>query len=271
MSGLQSRFDWYSATFHNLDVAGVPEHLGRSIGASVSLGRGKMGYERCATLERDGESLARVYLGASVLDEVHVSVSGDACDEVVPLLRVLWPDHRVSRADSAMDFQADFALIDARVLAFAEARGIKHRLITDSDGGATRYLGAVSSEVTVRVYKKSEQLRQMQPAKASEVPDGIVRAELQARPGTKVKSAVAGMSADDLWGLGRWTKEFAETFLEIDAERVSTHFRQESDWLRALRWMGAQYGPAFRRRVDDVGEAVAVSEVLEVFGLTDAR
>ena len=269
MSGLKSRFDWYSATFEELDDGRVPAHLAVSLDGVVTWGRGKLGYAYCATIERDDEALARVFTGSARPGEVHVAISGDVCDRVVPLIRGLWPEHRVARADSAMDFTSDFEDIDGRALAFAQERGLSYRLVTDSDGGATRYLGATSSEVMVRVYKKSEQLRKVYPERAAEVPDGIVRAELQVRPNTRVKADVAKMTSDDLWGLGGWTQDFASTFLDFEPERVSTHFRRTADWARALHYMGKQYGPTVRKRIEQVGNDAALAEVLEAMGLSN--
>lgn len=267
MSGLQSRFDWYSATFEDLDDGRVPVHLSIMLDADVTWSRGKLGYAHCATIEREERTLVRVYSGSARPGEVHVVTSGDACDRVVPLLRRTWPEHRVSRADSAMDFLADFEEIDGRALAFAQKRGLSFRLVTDSDGGATRYLGSPRSDVMVRVYKKSEEMKQRHPAQAAEVPEGVVRAELQVRPPSKVKAAVASMSSDDLWGLGQWCRDFAAGFLDIEAERVPTHFWQASDWSRALHWLGHQYAPATQRRVEQVGRDQALAEVLEALGL----
>lgn len=267
MSGLQSRFDWYSATFDDLDDGRVPPALALALDGSITRGRGRLGYAQCSTIERDDETLAQVYTGSARLGEVHVVASGDACDKVVPLVRRLWPDHRVARADAAMDFSAAFEDLDREALAFAQDRRLAFRLVTDSEGGATRYLGAPSSQVSVRVYKKTEQLRKMHPDRALTVPDGIVRAELQARPGSNVKGIVARMEADDLWGLGQWTHDFAATFLDIEAERVSTHFRRPTDWSRALHWIGQQYGPVVNRRVQQVGMEQARAEVLQTLGL----
>jgi len=117
------------------------------------------------------------------------------------------------------------------------------------------------------VYKKSEQLRKMHPERAQEVPDGIVRVELQARPGTSVKASVASMTAEELWGLGAWTRDFAIEFLRVDAERVTTHFRRPTDWSRSLHWLGQQYGPLIRRRAEEVSADVAITEVLDTLGM----
>lgn len=269
MSGLQSRFDWYSATFDTLEDDRVPRALAAVFDAAVTLSKGKMGYAHMHTIERDDRVLARVFSGSARLGEVHVVVTSDACDKVVPLIRRLWPDHRVSRVDSAVDFSADFAALDDLALSFADARRLSYRLVTDSDGGATRYLGSPSSEVMVRIYKKSEQLRRLHPEQAAEVPDGIVRVELQLRPSSKMKSRVASMTSDDVFGLSQWTTDFAAEFLHFEAERVPTHFRQPSDWLRAMHWIGQQYGPSVIRRVEQVGMDRAKQEVLAALGLGD--
>ena len=142
MSGYTARFDWYSATFEQLDDGRVPASLAVALGGTVSWGRGRLGYARCATIESGDETLARVFVGSARLGEVHVAVSGDACDRVVPLVRRLWPEHRVARADSAIDFKSEFEVIDAAALEFAKDRRLAFRLVTDSEGGATRYLGS---------------------------------------------------------------------------------------------------------------------------------
>lgn len=271
MIGLGARFDWYEMTFDGHDDGRESLRLAVRLGASVTPGKGRNGYASCVNLERGDDTLARVYGRSARHGEVHIVTTSEACDEVVPLLREFWPEHRVSRADSAVDFVADFDTLDASALEFARARGISHRLITNSEGGATRYLGAMSSEVAVRVYKKSEQLRAMHPERAADVPDGVVRFELVARPGKReAKIAAASSTADDLWGFSQWSQLFAVQFLGIDAPRVSTHFRRPSDWSRALHFLGQQYGPMIARRVESVGVDEARRQVLEALGLSGA-
>lgn len=263
-----ARFDWYEVTMDDLDDGRVPAALALSLGARTSQGRGRNGYGTCTVIERDGDALAHVYGGSARIGEVHVTVTSESCDEVVPLIRRLWPAHRVSRFDSSIDFEIDFNELDALALEFAQARGLSHRFITDSDGGATRYLGAPSSELRVRVYRKTEQLRAMHPERAHEVPDGVVRVELQARPGKReAKERASTMSADDAWGLGRWTRDFAGQFLAIDARRTATHIRRPSDWSRSLHWLSQQYSPMIQRRIDEVGRDAVVAEVLEALGV----
>lgn len=269
MTALGTRFDWYEVTLDGADDGREAGTLGVALGATdTSIGKGRNGYALCCSLDRDGATLAQVYGHSARAGEVHIVTTSEACDAAVPSIRELFPDHRVSRADSSVDFDADFAELDARAVAFAVARGISYRLVTDSAGGATRYLGAPSSELRVRVYKKSEQLRALHPEAAHTIPDGIVRVELQARPGKRtVKERAARMTADELWGLGKWSRDFAAELLGFDAPRVATHFRRPSNWSRAVHYLGLQYGPAVAARVLEVGEDRARHELLTALGL----
>lgn len=269
MTGTSSaRFDWYELTVDGVDDGRVATAIALALGARISRGKGRNGYASCEVVERDEVVLAQVYGRSSRAGEVHVVTSSESCDEVVPLVRRLYPVHRVSRADSAVDFAADFAVLDARAMDLAASRSVSHRLIVDSDGGATRYLGAPSSELRVRVYRKTEQLRALHPERAHEIPDGIVRVELQARPGKRaVKEQAATLDAGEFWGLGRWTKELAGGLLDFDAPRVPTHFRRPTDWARAVHFLGVQYRPMVEARAALVGVDQARAEVLAALGL----
>ena len=120
----------------------------------------------------------------------------------------------------------------------------------------------------MRVYKKSEQLRQLHPEKADEIPDGIVRIELQVRPGKRiVKERLSEAAPDDVWGFSQWSADLAGLVLQIDAERVSTHFRRPSDWSRAIHFLSRQYGPLVAKRAAQVGTEQARRELLEALGV----
>jgi len=266
MEALRSRFDWYEATFEGFDDVAVS--LAVVLGCRTCRERGRNGYAECHSVVRGDDELARVYSRSARIGELHVVITGESCDEVVPVFRRLWPEHRVSRADSSVDLLADFEEMDERAVSFARRRGLTFRLVTDSDGGATRYLGASTSEVRVRVYKKTEQLRAMHPERASEVPEGVVRVELQGRPGkSAAKAAVAGMEADGLWGLSEWARVFAADVMAVEADRVSTHFRRPSSWTRALHYLGVQYGPLMREHAGEVGAEAVLAELVEALGL----
>lgn len=268
---LGCRFDWYESTHDELDEGLVASHLAVTLGARIVQGKGRNGYAISYAIVRGDDELARVYGRSARFGEVHIVTTSQSCDEVVPIIRSKWPGHRVSRADIAADFRSDFDVLDAKAVALAKSLGISYRLVTDSAGGATRYLGAPSSEVRVRVYRKSEQLRALHPERASEIPDGIVRAEQQVRPGKReTKERAARMEPMEFWGFSRWSMQLAEQLLGFDAERVPTHFRRPSEWARALHFLGKQYGPMLQRRCEDVGREEAVAELLEALGLSES-
>ncbi len=267
---LGCRFDWYSCTADGLDEQLVASKLAAATGAKMSQGKGRNGYASCIVLERDDATLAQVYGRSARAGEVHIVVTSESCDELVPIVRRLYPDHRVARADISVDFAADFEELDKRAVQLVERRGVSHRLMVNSDGGATRYLGAVSSETAVRVYKKSEQLRSLHPERADSIPDGIVRVELVVRPSkAELKGRASQMEPDEFWGLGQWTQVFAVEMLSIDAERIPTHFRRPSEWSRALHFLGEQWGPMMARRSEAVGRAEVIAQVLEALGLSE--
>lgn len=268
MMDFGARFDWMGLTFDGFDDGREVEKLRAALGAEMVRARGRNGYAEAWSLVRGDDELARVYGHSARVGEVHIETTSESCDEVVPRLREFWPEHRVARADSAVDYEADFAALDRRAVQFAEDNGISYSLITNSEGGATRYLGSRKSENYVRVYKKSEQLRAAHPERADDIPGGIVRFELEAKPSKRdTKELVATMTADELWGLGEWTQKFAAEFLGIDAPRVSTHFRRPSDWARVLHYLGEQYRPSVERRIAEVGSTRALAEVTGALGL----
>lgn len=268
MNGSGARFDWYSATFDDLDDRQVAENLAIALSGLVTFRKGLHGYARGWDVERGKEKLATIFGGSSRLDEVHIIVSSEACDEVVPLLRKLWPLHRVSRADSAIDFQTDYNALKRFAKGFAEARGLAWNDRVNSDGGATFTIGSRSSERFLRIYKKTEQLLALHPERAGEIPAGIIRAELELKPSKRLaKERLAEMTAEDLWGLGKWTTDFAKELLDLDPERTHLRFKKHSDWDRSLHYLGAQYAPMISRRLETHSPDEVLAQVREVLGI----
>ncbi|HMH59317.1 MAG TPA: hypothetical protein VK537_09065 [Galbitalea sp.] len=265
---MQSRFDWYEATVDNDTDSRTAPSLALVLGAHLVRGKGRNGYAECWQLVRDDIQLCEVYGRSARLGEVHITVTSESCDEVVPVLRRMYPEHRVSRADAAVDVHADFETLDLQVLAFAVERGLSYAMMTGSDGGATRRIGSPRSETMLRVYKKTEQLRALHPEIADTIPDGVVRFELVARPGKRaVKESLSTMSADDVWGLSQWSTEFASFVVGFEAERTATHFRRPSNYRRALHFVGIQYGPLMRDRAAEIGREATLLELAGALGL----
>jgi len=263
-----ARFDWYEMTFDGEDDGRELMLLSAALGVRPIAARGRNGYAAAQAFDRAGVRLCVVYGSSARAGELHIEVQGGACDELVPVLRRLWPEHRVSRLDVAVDMFASFDTLDAACLAAVESSGVRHSLIVNSEGGATRYLGSPKSEVRVRVYKKSEQLIALRPHLAHEVVAGIVRAEVQVRPSKReVKARAATLSPAACWGFAQWSKTIAAAVLGFDAERTVTSVNASSDWRRIRHYMQRQYGPAVAKRALEVGTVAMAAELLELFKL----
>jgi len=277
MKPATTRWDWYEFTFddpHDPKVGDIQQggqagRLATALGAGLQRAKGRNGYAVGWSVVRGEEELAVVYGHSARAGEVHVVVTSTACDEVVPICRRLFREHRVSRADSSLDLSAEFGGLDGLALAIATRKGMVHSLITNSEGGATRYVGAPTSDVRMRVYRKTEQLRSLLPRERwSEVADGIVRVEVQVRPGKRLlKERVSRMEPDDLWGLAQWSAEFARAVADLSPERVATNERRPSQWSRTRRFLGEQYSPAVARQVAAVGIERVRQDVLDALGL----
>lgn len=262
------RFDWYAATFEESRGGDfVATALAVAVGGQLSRVRGRYGYALGLAVEVGGVELALVLFGAAQGAEVHVEIPGAGCDSLVDVLRRRWPLHGVSRVDVAVDFQGDFEALDAVVLA-AVGHRVSHQLITNSEGGATRYLGAPSSDCRVRVYKKTEQLRATY-GYALGVPDGIIRIEAQIRPGSRDKARFATLTPAQAMAYRALSRHVAAVVVPDAVTRWDgeTVHKRPSSWQQTLEGLARQYGPSLARRAEVVGAEAAGRELLEAMGL----
>lgn len=265
------RFDWYAATLAETPGGDfVASVLAARCGGNARRVRGRFGYVRGYAIEVGGTEFALVLFGGATGAEVHVEIPGAGCDVLVPVVRQRWPEHRVSRVDVSLDLVVPFAELDARVLELVGS-SVKHELITNSEGGATRYLGSRKSDYRLRVYRKTEQLRQVYGEAAGNVPDGIVRVEAVIRPGTPDKAAFAALRPRQAAAYRRLGRVVFGDVLgaELPMWEGDAVHRKPSDWERILTVLQMQYGRAIRERAAEVGDAVALQELGDRFGLVE--
>ena len=299
------RFDWYAATIDEGDSEKIARHLGHSLGIEVQPCKPVKPWGRAHALVVDGEVVARVFgygiardsdrstprlsvpnvEAASPSPIAAVSSHSDApdvgaglcqvvvtsthCDRLVPVVRRLWPAHRVARADAAYDFALQFAELDRKALTFALDQGITWRLVTDSAGGATRYLGATSSEVMLRVYDKRAEVLSRTPELVDGVPDLWTRVEVQVRPGKSDQKWRLGVATpEEAFGFSRWSALFAAMHLDLEPITEATHVRRPDDVTRHFWYLGSQYAPALRRfEKEGVDRQELARRALEALGL----
>jgi DNA relaxase NicK len=233
-------FDWYQAS-----VPGVrPEVIMGALGEAEYYGqwseaRPSKGYDIGAHFVVGDEVKYRLsHGGQNEQYGANVCASGGHAPKLAEVLRASFPRHRVSRLDACVDYHHKDAYSYLREigLRIASQHNLQVREIVkplkESDDGCTLYMGAPSSVVTARIYEKGKQLG---------CGTEWVRAELQVRPQKQVKEAAAALSAQEVWGLAKWSTAFAVELGQTDIQRVDVQIYQPSDDARAYRHMLKQY------------------------------
>lgn len=211
--------------------------------------------ERLAFVGLDGHEVGSVQWGGRQGERVMLEVKGERSTEVVERLRARFP-HRVTRVDSC----ADFDVPGAFQRLYKAARTVKkaHNIVGGKAGdwedfpekGRTLYLGSKASVCRARLYEKG-----LQPEYAHLNKPDWVRLEAQIRPkGKDAGEVFSRLSALDVWGAGKWTRDLAASVLQehIDPHPAGSVYRlSERD--RALSWMCKQYGAHLVSLYQDLG------------------
>lgn len=254
------RFDWYQATVpaHPIELV---EALRADLDprADIESSRGRHNYHQSFTIKsKSGERLACVLAGGPN-GHPNVTASGDITPDFVSAIRARWEEHNVTRFDAAADFCGEGAYegLQAVCKEVAGVHKVKGRAIVPDDiaEGRTYYLGAPTSDVRVRLYEKTAQLRNSLPShRHAEVPDGWSRLEIQVRPKGIVRSFSSKLNPEDIWGFSAWTKDLAEKALDLRVQRIKARIAKESDNDRAFRFMVQQYSKVLKAMRDDLGD-----------------
>lgn len=251
-----ARFDWYQAT--------VPARLNDVLEAmagldddpSISYAKGHHGYAQEIRLEGSQGPIGKVWHGGCH-ELPHVVFSGESAQAGSELIRVHWPQHRVSRLDACEDW-ADpvFDRIQGAMLEVADRRKIKvdtrgDHLLTKQ--GRTLMLGAASSHTRVRLYDKAAELRAKfaaDPVRLATVPEHLVRFEAQVRPQTQAsREAFSSIEPVDVMGSAQWLREVWAMVagIEVNPVQVGKKWRQADDD-RAWAYLLSQYGGLLQRK-----------------------
>lgn len=247
------RFDAYTATTADAtanDLLGIVFRQGDT----VKEGRGFHTFGHRVSVRNEwGEEVAGIQWGGTQGDRAMVEVKGERTPEAVERLRSRF-QHRCTRVDSCVDFErpgAFEALLDPVMRAKADFKlyGERRGDWEFPELGRTQYLGANSSAVRARLYEKGKQPEY----RHLDRPD-LCRLEIQVRPQKEAKSAYASVSALEVWGASKWTRQLASEVLEqmLDPHPPGT-VRRDSKRDQALRWMAAQYGHHLVSLAADLG------------------
>lgn len=258
-------FDWYQATLTDQEPEEVLAVLkGHFEQSDIRKGRLLYGYSEAWDLCRGDHRIVSLMWGLHSSPDPHVQFTGADAVEGARLCRKVWPNHRVSRVDSALDWYEEGAWerLSSAALAVAEKHGVTVQHVGDfmrGEKGRTLYLGSKSSAVFVCLYEKGKQ-----PGFDLLGEPHWVRLEVRVRPKSGAKSQCATITPPEVFGCALWTKELYEQLVDVSIprRRVGSQW-SPSDDDRSYAAMLKQYGPLMVRMCGAIGPKVFVDRLLK--------
>lgn len=192
--------------------------------------------------------------------------SGEESQRAAEFVRRVYPSHRVARADVAADYiePGGFDRVVRILDPIARAAGVSVTFIGDPSptqtAGRTYYYGSASSDVRICVYEKGLHQRSLG---FQNVPADWFRVELRVRPRKERKSITAGLKADEMWGLSRWSLKAAEHVLGVSAPYEPDVSMRESTTEKAVAHMIHQYRRALQAFVAQYGRETLDQRITE--------
>lgn len=256
-------FDWYAASFPGLDADEFIGHFLQSHDlASVSDYVGKThGYEKAARLMLGDEVLASVLWGGNTDAPLNAWASGSRSRAFSAWARRYFPEHYVTRADSAIDLNREGAWFDVQDVFFdlkADYPKVQTSVVGDLFGGrkgVTYYMGSVKSEARMRFYQKGLQLPEAgQPHH--------VRAEYMVKPKGMVRWALAKAPAAAFWSYSPLSRSAFERLKGFDPGAIVRETPRRTDLEKRFAAMCRQYGKTIDELVQVLGSAEALGVAL---------
>lgn len=256
--GFESSFDWYAATFPEVEPDDLIGTLADRLGCAIEEGKPLHGYREGYDLVRPEGVSARILCGGPN-GAPHAWGSGADAERFATVVREIFPSaHRVSRFDSRIDISRNgeetgtWSTLFKACTSLAEEFGLKTSLVGDyigKENGRTLYVGSRKSNVYVRLYEKGRQQIGLtrDPFERDRISTEWVRLEVQVRPQDDARWRAAETTADEGWGFSEWTRELAQRVKGLDVETVTMQHKRETDDERALKWVARQYGGTFER------------------------
>lgn len=246
------KFDWYQASIPEVNPGLIMDALAKDdyYGQWVEV-RPLKGYDIGAQFVLGTEVKYRINHGGQNAEYgANVLGSGGFAQDLANVIKLKFPVHRISRVDVCEDYHHKdvYKYLRRKSLSIAKEHKVQVREIVkplpESDDGRTLYLGSQKSSISFRLYEKGKQLG---------CGTEWVRAELQARPQKKMKEILSRLSAEEIWGVSKWSHALASSMGNKNAVRIKPVIFQPSDRERAYRWFLKQYGPLLIEMKDDHG------------------
>ena len=266
-----SSFDYYQAAVEASAEHVIPALLERYPHASLDHERATNGYERACLIHRGETKLARIQWGGNTGDMVQIKGTGENAPECASIIRDIWPDHRLQRADVCEDYSEEgvwetmsqYGLILAEQFSLKiDQRGDWTR--NDKMGkGRTLYIGSRQSLAYLRVYEKGKERAVRSGGDC--VDPHHVRAEAEIKPQNKVQGfALSKLEPRDYWRCSPWLNQYSTILFQTDMERIRLwNVRKQSDDDMAFEFMLKQYGGIIARQIAANGKDYVAARILE--------
>ena len=246
------RFDWYQASFI-AQIDDVEALFIRDFGGEFLEDKGRHSYE----FGSKHTELAVFFMWGGQNQGIYIQASGSDAEFVADWVRHHFPDHKVSRADVCLDFEAagSFERLAGTIEPIARKARTSVTLIGDPDPttmrGRTFYYGSrKTSDVFIRLYEKG--LEQIGKGNETANPDWV-RFEAVFKPRKDRKALAAKWSKAEFFQMSKWVNETANQVVGIEGVyQPDPSLRKNSDDL-ALEHMLNQYGNLLKRQVEKRG------------------
>lgn len=220
--------DWYACL-----VDETPDNIMEALDGPMGLVEvkpcpGVPQYERSVALwshHSSDRALFELSFGGNQGASPHLVSKGYVAHEAMTVLRRVFPSHRVSRMDVAVDLKPKvpgfdvYGAVSEILKELRDEFGLKARTINHDlpQFGRTHYLGSRQSPAMVRVYEKDKE----QASKGLSYIPGNVRVELESKPQKRPERARwASVSLEEAWGVSRWTRQLADRVLSLDVQPI---------------------------------------------------
>lgn len=252
-------WDWYGCTIEAEWDMAVRLIARRTQSEPVGIGpRSRWG--QVWEMHRGESVIATVCLAAERPGEPFIECKSFA-DELVPIIRDAWPEHRVARMDARLDFPGDdwWYVLEPMCIEYARQRSIfiepAGAHLQPELGGRTWYFGNrhAKSERLRRLYEKGCELKLRTR--------GPIRLETQWRPHSRDKALASQLTPQGLLHADHFVRHIASK-LQLDLG-ILTHLpkveRPRGDLDRILDTLARQYLGALqacRERFDNLDQLV---------------
>jgi len=264
-----SSFDYYQASVSASPERVIPALLEQYPHASVDHDRPTNGYERASVIHRGDIKLCRIQWGGNTGQNTQIRGTGENAPQCAEVIRLLWPEHRLQRADVAEDYSEPgvWETMSQYGLYLAE----QHSLKIDQRGdwnrndvmgkGRTLYLGSRQSLAFLRVYEKGKEKAVRSGGEITD-PDHV-RAEAEIKPQNKGQAyKLATYQPRDYWRCSPWLNQYSTILFREHMERIRLWtVTKKSDDDMAFAYMLKQYGAVIARQIAANGEAYVMDSI----------